>query len=92
MDFWTFVGIIVIISVTGDALRKAFTGFQFRKASEVSKREIEDLKRRMAELENQAGKKEIEKRLQAVETIVVDGSYALNMEIKKALEGKPDKE
>ncbi len=88
MDVWTFVVIIVSIVVAGDVLRKALQGLQFRKANKVLKQEIEDLKRRVDELEHQAGKKEIEKRLQAIEKIVVDGEYDLNMRIKKALEDK----
>ena len=50
--------------------------------------EIDDLKQRLYDLENSLGIKGIEKRLQALETIVVDSDYQLSMKFKRELEEK----
>ena len=79
MDFWTFVLIVVIIGATKDILKKVFQGSGADKAGKSVAREIDYLKQRLDD---------IEKRLQAVETIVVDEDYHLNMKFKKAFQEK----
>lgn len=85
MNFWTFVGIIIIIGVIGDALKKALQGISFKKANESTSQKIEELRRRINDLEGQADIKEIEKRVQALEAIVVDDDYILSRKFKKAM-------
>ena len=85
MDLWTFVTIIVIIVVSGNVKNKAYMGLQADKVRRVMEKEIDDLKQRVNELE-EFSKKGIEKRLQAIETIVVDSDYHLTMRFKKVLE------
>ena len=85
MSFWTFVGIIIIISVMGDALNKTFQGTRFKKTNEMTNQRIEALIQRIDELEDLADIRGIEKRVQALETIVVDDDYILNSKFKKAM-------
>ncbi|MFC1494788.1 hypothetical protein ACFL6W_05875 [Thermodesulfobacteriota bacterium] len=85
MSFWTFVGIIIIISIMGDALKKAFQGTRFKKTNEMTNQRIEALIRRIDELEGLADIRNIEKRVQALEAIVVDDDYILNSKFKKAM-------
>ena len=84
MNPWTFLCIIIIIGVTGDALKKAFQGNQARKDSDADIQKIRELTRRVNELENRTDTIEIERRLQALESIVVDEEYILNKKFKKA--------
>lgn len=84
MNLWTFFCIIIIIGVTGEALKKAFQGSQSRKESESDRQVIKELTRRISELENREDIKKIEKRLQALESIVVDEDYELDRKFKKA--------
>ena len=85
MSFWTFVGIIIIINIIGDVLKKALQGNRFKKANEITNRRIEALLRRIDELESLADIRGIEKRLQALEAIVVDDEYILNRKFKRAM-------
>lgn len=85
MGFWTFVGVIIIIGAIGDALKKAFQGSHFKKANEDISETIEELTRRINELESRTDYKKIEKRLQALETIVVDDEYILNTKFRKVM-------
>ena len=87
MHFLTFVILIVIIIAAGDVIKKAFKGSQTGNAGKISDIEIEELKIRLDELENYT-KYKIEKRLQAVETIVVDREYNLEMKFKREIEGE----
>ena len=85
MSFWTFVGIIIIIGAVGNAFKKANQGISFKKANEATRQDIEDLIWRMNELEGRTDLKKIEKRIQALEAIVVDDDYILNSKFKKAM-------
>lgn len=85
MSFWTFVGVIIIIGAIGDAFKKAFQGSQFKKANEDINEKIVELMRRINELESRTDYKEIEKRLQALEAIVVDDEYILNTKFKQVM-------
>lgn len=85
MSIWTLICIIIIISVSGSALRKAFQGLQIKKANELSAEKINDLLRRIDELENQSGIHGIERRLQALEAIVVDDEYILKKKFREAI-------
>lgn len=85
MDFWTFITIAMIIYVLDNVRSKADRGFQTNTVREVTKKEIDDLKQRVNELEK-FSKISIEKRHRAVETIVVDSDYHLTMKFKELLE------
>ena len=89
MNLWTFFCIIVIIGVTGDALKKIFQGGRSGKGNAAERQKIEDLTLRINALENSTDIRELKKRLQALESIVVDGDYILDMKFKKAF-GKHD--
>jgi type VI protein secretion system component VasK len=82
MNFWTFVILIVVIIVAGDLVKKSFKESQTDNAGKTTDKEIEELKRRLDELDNYM-KHKIEKRLQAIETIVVDSEYNLEMKFKR---------
>lgn len=84
MNFFTFVILIVIITVSGDILKKAFKGSQTDNARKTTNKETEELKLRLDELDSYM-KHQIEKRLQAIETIVVDSEYNLEMKFKKVI-------
>ena len=84
MNLWTFICIIIIIGVAGDALKKIFQGCQSRKDQKTAGQKIEELTRRIDELESRTGLKEIERRLEALESIVVNEDYNLDMKFKKA--------
>ena len=71
MTIWIFVALILVIIVSGDVVKKALKGSQSNNAGDTTDKEIEELKSRMDELDNYM-KNKIEKRLQAIETIVVD--------------------
>ena len=86
MDLWAFIIILVIIGAFKDVLKKKYQGSRTDKAEQVIDQEIDDLKKRIYELENQSSTKGIEKRLQTIETIVVDSDYQLNMKFKRELE------
>lgn len=85
MSFWTFVGIIIIISVIGDVLKKTLQGTRFKKENEITNQRIEVLIRRIDELESLADMRGIEKRIQALEAIVVDDDYILNRKFNRAM-------
>ena len=89
MNLWTFICIIVIIGVAGDAFKKVSKGSRSRKDNEADKQKLKELTLRINKLENRSDIKEIEKRLQALESIVVDDDYMLDMKFKKAF-GKND--
>ena len=84
MNLLTFICIIIIIGVIGDVLKKVFQGGQSLKDSEIDRQKIKELTQRINELENRADFKEFERRLQALESIVVDSDYVLDMKFKKA--------
>ena len=90
MNLWTFLCVIIIIGVTGDALKKAFQGSRTRKDGGIESQKIKDLTRRINELENRTDSKEIDKRLQALESIVVDEDYILDRKFKKAFDKNDD--
>ena len=85
MSFWTFICVIILIGVAGDALKKAFQGFQSGKKSSSDRQYIAELTRRINELEKRSDLEEFERRLQALEAIVVDSDYILNMKFKRAM-------
>ena len=85
MDFRAFVILIIIIIVAGDVLKKAAHAFQVNTSEKKTEKEIEKLKVYMDELDNYT-KHRIEKRLQAIETIVVDSEYNLEMKFKRMIE------
>lgn len=87
MHFFSFVALIVIIIVAGDVIKKAFKESQNNSAGKIIDKEIEELKLRLDELDNYT-KHKIEKRLQAIETIVVDREYNLEMKFKRVFEGE----
>ncbi|MGD9159723.1 MAG: hypothetical protein PVG39_15015 [Desulfobacteraceae bacterium] len=87
MDFWTFITVIVIIIVSGDVVKKVSKSLLVSKFRNIHKKEIDDLKSRVNELEKYPGQ-DIEKRLQAIESIVVDPEHELKMKFKKLLEEK----
>ena len=84
MNLWTFFCVIIIIGVTGDALKKAFQGSRSGRDAGIESQKIKELARRISELENRTNFNEIEKRLQALESIVVDEDYVLDRKFKKA--------
>jgi hypothetical protein len=85
MDFWTFIILIVIIIVTGDVIKKALYSYQINTSKKSAEKEIEKIKVQMDELDNYT-KYRIEKRLQAIETIVVSNEYNLDMKFKKLVD------
>ena len=85
MDFWTFLTIVVIVIVLSTIRNNTVIGRKANRESAVMKKEIDDLKQRVNELEI-FSKKGIEKRLQAIESIVVDSDYHLTMKFKELLE------
>lgn len=89
MDLWTFIIILVIIGAFKGVYKRKYQGQQTDKSGTVINQEIDDLKQRINELEK-SSEKEIEKRLQAIETIVVDSEYQLKRKFKKAF--KEDRE
>lgn len=84
MTIWIFVALILVIIVSGDVVKKALKGSQSNNAGDTTDKEIEELKSRMDELDNYM-KNKIEKRLQAIETIVVDSEYNLEMKFKRVI-------
>ena len=84
MHFFSFVALIVIIIVAGDVIKKAFKESQNNNAGKTTDKEIEELKLRLDELDEYT-KHKIEKRLQAIETIVVDREYNLEMKFKRVI-------
>ncbi len=86
MHVLIFVALIVIIIVAGDVVKKALKGSQTNNAGKTNDRELDELKVRIDELDNHT-KHRIEKRLQAIETIVVDSEYNLEMKFKRLIEG-----
>ena len=80
MDCWTSITIIAIVVVLGSISYKAATALQAKKS-----KEIDDLKQRLNELEKTSNKR-IEKRVRALESIVVDGDYLLSMKFKELME------
>ena len=84
MDIFTFIIILVIIGAFKDVIKKRYQTSHFDAAGKAVEQEINDLKQRIFVLENNPEVKRIEKRLQAIETIVVDSDYQLRMKFKKA--------
>ena len=84
MNPWTFICIIILIGVTGDALKKIFHGSQAMKDNAADRQKIKELTQRIIELESRTDMKRIERRLQVLESIVVDKDYELDMKFKKA--------
>lgn len=83
MDFWTFIIIIVIIGAFKDVLKRKYQTSRSVVAGKGIDQEIYDLKQRIEELENLANTKRIEKRIQALETIITDSDYYLDRKFKK---------
>ena len=90
MDLWTFIIILVIIGAFKDVIKRKYQESHSDKTGNAIDQEIDDLKQRIHKLENQLSIENIEKRLQAIETIVVDNDYQLNMKFKRELEEKMD--
>ena len=84
MDLWTFIIIIVAINAFRDVIKKKHQTSQTKSTEKYLPQEIDDLKKRIENLENHSNIKRIEKRLQALETIVTDGDYCLERKFKKA--------
>jgi hypothetical protein len=84
MNFWTFICIIIVIGVAGDAVKKAFHGSSSKKDLEIDRQAVKELTRRINELEKRTDFEQIERRVQALESIMVDGDYVLDMKFKKA--------
>ena len=87
MDFRTFITwiLIVIIIVAGDVVKKALYSYQVHASEKSAEKEIEKIKVQMDELDNYT-KDRIEKRLQAIETIVVSSEYNLDMKFKRLVD------
>ncbi|NLD35470.1 MAG: hypothetical protein GX654_01215 [Desulfatiglans sp.] len=85
MDFWTFAILIVIIIVAGDVVKKTLHSSQVNASKKSAEKEIEKIKVQMDELDNYT-KYRIEKRLQAIETIVVSNEYNLEMKFKRLVD------
>lgn len=85
MDFWTFAILIVIIIVAGDIIKKALHSSQVSASEKSTDKKIEKIKVQMDELDNYT-KYRIEKRLQAIETIVVSSEYNLDMKFKRLVD------
>ena len=90
MDLWTFIIILVIIGAFKDVIKRKYHGPHSDKTGNAIDQEIDDLRQRIYNLENHPDMKRIEKRLQAIETIVVDSDYQLKMKFKRELEEKMD--
>ena len=86
MDLWTFVILIVIIIVAGDVVKNALKGSQANNPEKNTGKEIEKIKLRIDELDRYI-KYRIEQRLQAIETIVVDSEYNLDIKFKRMIKG-----
>ncbi len=84
MDIFTFIIILVIIGAFKDVIKKRYQTSHFDVAGKAVEQEINDLRQRIFELENHPEVKRIEKRLQTLESIVVDSDYQLRMKFKKA--------
>ena len=85
MDFWTFAILIVIIIVAGDVVKKTLYSYQVNTSEKSTDKKIEKIKVQMDELDNYT-KYRIEKRLQAIETIVVSSEYNLDMKFKRLVD------
>ena len=85
MNFITFIFIIIIIGVTGDAVKKALQGYNSGKTEKEESQQIVELTRRINELEKRTDTKSLEKRLQALEAIVVDEEFTLNRKFRRAM-------
>ena len=90
MDFWTFVIILVIICVFKDVLKRKYQTSRPVIAGKGIDREIHDLKQRIEELENLSNIKRIEKRIQALETIITDSDYYLDRKFRKVFREDSD--
>lgn len=85
MDFWTFIIILVLIGVFKEVALKKYQRPHSDKKAKFVEQEINELKRRIYYLEYHPDIKSIEKRLQAIETIVVDSDYQLDMRFRREL-------
>jgi hypothetical protein len=84
MNFWTFAILVVIIIGVGDFVKKSLKGSQTNNEGKTTDEKIEELRSRLDDLENDM-KHKIEKRLQAIESIVVDSEYNLEMKFKRVI-------
>ncbi len=93
MPFFEFVIAVVFIVTVGDIIKRAVTRDRSRPWSKHSKRlpkdERKELMDRIERLERLTGN-DIEERVANIEKTISDRDFALNEEIRKALEG-PDK-
>ena len=88
MDIWTFIIILVIICTFKDVIKIKYHRSHSDKTAKTVKQEIHDLKQSISSIEKHHDIEKIEKRLQALETIIVDSDYQLNMKFKRELEEK----
>ncbi|MCP4750520.1 MAG: hypothetical protein GY866_06480 [Proteobacteria bacterium] len=94
MSFWTAVVVIVIVTTAGKLvsnLIKGLTGSHGPGKDSTSRREIDHLRDKVKELEHII-ENDVDHRIQNIELIVADKDFALNYEIKKALENKNEDE
>ncbi len=87
MDLWTFIIIIVLINMVKDIIIKKNQNKKFNNTENHLVQEIDDLKQRIEELEKLSTTAGMEKRIQALETIVTDGDYCLEKKFRKAFGG-----
>lgn len=85
MDFWTFIIILVLIGALKEIVIKKYQRLYPDKTITFVEQEINELKQRIYYLEYHTDIKSIEKRLQAIETIVVDSDYELDTRFKREL-------
>ena len=88
MDIWTFIIILVVIGTFKDVIKIKYQRSNSDKTTKTYEQEIHDLKKHICSIEKRHDIEKIEKRLQALETIVVDSDYQLNLKFKRELEGK----
>ena len=88
MDIWTFIIILVVIGTFKDVIKIKYQRSNSDKTTKTYEQEIHDLKKRICSIEKRHDIEKIEKRLQALETIVVDSDYQLDMKFKRELEDK----
>ena len=87
VDFFTFITMNVIIVVSGGVIKNYFTYFQPNRDRSKKIKDINMLKKQIEELKKYPVR-DIEKRLQTIESIVVDQEYNLIMKFKKIQEEK----
>lgn len=87
-EFEVFIVIGVIICVSRIISKRKNQEFYTGRTKKNIEQDINELKQRLSDLEDNFNIKRIEKRLQAIESIVVDSDYQLNLRFKRELEGK----